>query len=588
MAGAVTPATPCNGYRAWTPGYTWQERSGQLVNRFIGSTNLNWRPTSWLQNTANVGIDFTSRQDENLLRRDEGPPVSATYRLGFKDNIRADIRNFGMDVASTATWRARPWLTSKTTVGAQYVAYQLDWSQAFGSDLPPGATTADAGATQAADETTVDTKTLGFFVEEQFNVNDRLFLTGALRSDQNSAFGTDFQSVVYPKASVSWILSEEGFFPELGWMDQLRFRASYGASGVQPGPNDALRSFTSVTANINQTDRPGVVFDALGNTELKPERTTELETGFETRLFGSRANLDLTFYRKRTQDALIDAIVAPSAGAAIDVRRNLAAVENQGWELLLTSQLLDREWLGVDLTINGSTNRNTVRELGEGIPPIVTTVRQVRAGSPLFGWWSRPLKSWEDKDGNGIITYNRDDAALSEIVVGDTAEFLGHVQPRHQVAVTPAVELLGRRLRLSAMFDYRGGHKIWNDTERIRCGSRGNCIGTSKLGAPLFEQARAVAFREVGTLAGYFEDGDFVKLREVSASYAVPDRFLGRLRGVRSLSINLAARNLAVWTDYSGIDPELDIAASDGTEEANQFQTLGAPTTYVLRLNIGF
>ena len=580
--------TPLNGYRAWTPAYTWEERNGQIVNRFMGSTNLNWRPTSWLQNTANLGIDFTNRQEDNLLRRDEGAPVSATYRLGFKDNIRADIRNFTMDVASTGTWRARDWLTSKTTLGAQYVAYQLDWGEAYGEDLPPGATTADAGATQAADESTVDTKTLGFFVEEQLNINDRLFLTGALRSDQNSAFGTDFQNVVYPKASLSWIASEEGFFPEIGWMDQLRFRASYGASGRQPGPNDALRSFEAVTANIKQVDRPGVVFDELGNVELKPERTTEFEAGFETRLFGSRTSLDLTFYQKRTKDALIDAIVAPSAGAAEDVRRNLAAVENRGWELLLTSQLVDREWLGVDVTINGSTNRNTVRRLGEGIPPIVDDVTQVRPGYPLFGWWSRPILGYADRDGDGIITYDADDPAASELTIGEDAVFLGHVQPRHQLAVTPAVELLGRRLRLAAMFDYRGGHKIWNDTERIRCGSRGNCVGTSKLGAPLFEQARAVAFREAGTMAGYFEDGEFVKLREVSASFTVPERFLGRLRAVRSMSINLAARNLATWTDYTGIDPELDIAASDGTEIANQFQTLGAPTTYVLRLNVGF
>jgi hypothetical protein len=280
--------------------------------------------------------------------------------------------------------------------------------------------------------------------------------------------------------------------------------------------------------------------------------------------------------------------VAPSAGAAEDVRRNLAAVENKGWELLLTSQLVDRPWLGVDVTINGSTNRKEVRELGENIPPIVTPVRQVRPGYPLFGWWQRPILGYEDRNGDGIITYDAADAAASELTIGDEAVFLGHVQPRHQVAVTPAMELFGRRLRIAAMFDYRGGHKIWNDTERIRCGSRGNCVGTSKLGAPLFEQARAVAFREAGTLAGFFEDGEFVKLREVSASFAVPERYLDRLRAVRSLSVNLAARNLATWTSYSGIDPELDIAASDGTEEANQFQTLGAPTTYVLRLNVGF
>jgi quercetin dioxygenase-like cupin family protein len=91
--------------------------------------------------------------------------------------------------------------------------------------------------------------------EEQVGINDRLFLTAAVRTDQNSAFGTSFQRVFYPKASASWIVSDEGFFPKQSWLDQLRFRSSYGASGVQPGSNDALRSFEGRTINVRGVDR---------------------------------------------------------------------------------------------------------------------------------------------------------------------------------------------------------------------------------------------------------------------------------------------------------------------------------------------
>jgi len=583
--------TPLNGYRLWTPGYTWQEKRSQRINRFIGATNANWRPTSWLQGTANIGLDLTDRVEDNLLRRGEGPPVNATYRNGFKTNWRTDIRNVSVDLAAAATFQPRSWLNSKTTAGTQYVNYQLDRSTASGANLPPGTQTAGAGAEPTAAEATTLQKTLGLFIEEQLGFRDRLFITGALRTDQNSAFGTEFQNVIYPKASLSWILSDESFFPRMGWLNHLRLRAAYGSSGVQPGVNDALRAFQSNTINIQGTDRPAVTYSAVGNPELKPEKTTEFETGFETRLFGSRTTIDLTYYRKRTKDALIDAIVPPSAGAAANVRRNLGSTQNKGWELLLTSRFLDRSWLGLDLTVNGAYNTNEVVSLGGTPAQVIGNFRRVEEGYPLFSFWSQKITGYQDKNGDGIIVYNTD-PALNEVFVDAATTFVGYAQPTKTVAVIPAAELFQRRLRLTAMFDFRGGHYIWNDTERIRCGSRANCLGVSKVGAPLFEQARAIALRDhpSHTLAGYLEKGDFLMLREITASYTVPERFTRMVRGVRSANVNFAARNLAWWANdqYTGIHPDIDRVAGADDDIPDQFQTLGPPTTFVFRINLGF
>jgi len=580
--------TPLTGYRAWTPGYTWQEKAGQRVNRFIGGLNANFRPLSWLVVDGRVGLDYTARVDDNLLRRGEGPPITATYRLGFKENTRTNLRNFSTDLSSAATFQPRPWLNSKTTVGVQYVNYQLDQNVATGEDLAPGTQTAGAGADQSSSEATTLTKTLGFFVEEQVGFNDRLFLTAALRSDQNSAFGTDFQSVLYPKFAVSWIASDEPFFPELGWLDQFRFRASYGSSGVQPGPNDALRTFSDITANVEGADVPGVVFAELGNTELKPERSTEFETGFEVSTFGNRATLDVTWYRKRTKDALIDAIVPPSLGAAGDVRRNLGAVQNQGWEVLLTTQLLDRPAIGWDVTINGSTNANKLLSLG-GTPPQVGTTTQVQEGYPLYGFWGNKITGWQDKNNDGILTYNAD-PALNEVFVEEEDSFLGYVQPRHNVSLTNGVELFGRRLRLSALFDYRGGNLWYNNTERIRCVSRQNCNGLMNPEASFEEQAMVVATRDHPTrsLAGFLQKGDFVRFRELSATFALPQSWLSRVGGVQNVSLNLSARNLAVWTDYRGVDPETDRDAGSSDDTPDEFQTVGPPSYFILRVNVGF
>lgn len=578
--------TPLNGYRAWTPGYTWQEKAGQSLNRFVGSINANYRPTSWWQNRLTIGNDYTARVDDNLLFRGEGPPITATYRQGFKENYRTDMRNFTVDFGSTLNYNPRAWLNLKTTGGVQYINYLFAQGFSTGTNLPPGTQTTGAAAVPGAGESTTLQKTLGLFVEQAAAINDRLFLTAAVRSDQNSAFGTDFQSVAYPKGSVSWIVSDESFFPKWGWMDQMRLRAAYGASGVQPGPNDALRFFASTTANLRGADQPAVVASALGNVDLKPERSTEFEGGFETKLFSSRYSLEVTYYQKRTEDALISAIVPPSVGSAGSVRRNLGAVQNKGWEFLVSGQVVDTRPIGIDLTLNASTNANKLLSLG-GTPPQLGVTTRVIEGYPLFGFWARPITGWEDKNGDGLLAYNAD-ANLNEVFVGDSVVFRGYTQPRHLMTLTSGFDLFNRRLRIQTMLDYRGGHRWYNNTERIRCVSRQNCNGLMNPKASFEEQAMVVATRDhpSRTLDGFFQPGAFTRLREITAQYNLPASWAARLAGSRSVGLVFSARNVGLWTKYRGVDPESDFVATTGSDVPSEFQTIAPPSYFIVRVNI--
>ena len=584
---AVT-GTPLMGYRAWTPAYSWQEKTGQRVNRLMASGTANWRPFTWNQTRLTLGTDWTGRSDDRLVFRGEGPPINDTYRLGVKENGRRDLKNTTAEITSGANFN--PWqsINSRTTLGVQYVNFTIDGNECTGEDLPPGAQVCDAGTIPNVDETTTLEKTFGVFLEQAVGINDRLFIAAGVRTDQNSAFGTDFQSVWYPKLSASWVVSDEGFFPQIGWVNSLRLRAAFGAAGVQPGPNDALRTISANAANLKAVDTPILTNNDLGNTELKPERSTEFETGFETKMFGDRLSLDFTFYQKRTKDALISAIIAPSVGSGgTNVRRNLGAVRNRGFELLANAQIINREAFAFDLTVNGSTNSNKLLSLG-GTPRQIGTTTRVDEGYPLFGWWEEPILGWDDKNGDGIITYNAD-AALNEIFVGDSAVFRGYTQPRHILTVTPGFDLWNRKLRLQALFDYRGGNRAYNNTERIRCASRNNCNGLQNPNASLEEQAMVVAHlnHPTRTLDGFFQPGEFVKLREVSVRWAVPQRF-ATLARARNLDVVASGRNLGLWSKYRGIDPENDFTATGGGDVPQDFQTIGLATYWVLRVNVGF
>jgi TonB-linked SusC/RagA family outer membrane protein len=597
------------GYRAGTPAAIWAEKLQQNVNRTILASNLSWRPASWLQARANLGTDIAARVDNRLHLNGEGWPITATYRDGEAANSRANITNISADMSATANYNpARfAWMNLKTTLGTQYNNFRQESNTAIGTTLPPGAVTVSAGATPSASEAFTIQKTLGVFIEEAVGIRDRLFLTAAVRSDQNSAFGTKFKRVFYPKASLSWVISEEEFFPRgfgMSALSELRLRVANGSSGVQPGPNDALRTFAATSASIKGTDQAIETFNAIGNDSLRPERSTEWELGFDSRLFNNRFQLDVTYYSRLTHDALIGAVIAPSLGSGAGSQRaNLGSVKNAGLEVSTGGQIIDRDLIAIDFRISTSINANKVVSLGT-TPPQIGVTNWIVAGYPINGIWAKPITGWNDINGDGILTPNEvtivadtmwdesiDPATgLPRHAVIGVGTFRGYAAPRYMTTFSPGVELFRRKLRIQSLFDWRGGNKYYNNSERIRC-TRPNCNGMFNPNASFEEQAMVVAAInapvELRTLDGYYQPGAFVKWREMTASLQLPNSLIRRTRA-RSASVVFSARNLKTWTNYRGSDPESDFTVTGGGDVPQEFQTFAAPTLFQLRLNLGW
>jgi outer membrane receptor protein involved in Fe transport len=573
------------GWRQFTPRDIYQATSNQAIERFITSAISDYRPAEWLTLRGTFGLDFINRTDTQLCRFQNCPDIGQD-RQGYKRDNRSNFYSYSSAANAAATRSISSSLESRTIVGTQFSRIIFERNGATGLVLPPGATTVTAGATAQADETSSESRTFGLFVEQSLAFRDRLFVTGAIRSDRNSAFGANFETVFYPKLSVSWVISDEPFFPLPGWANQIRLRSAYGASGVQPGTIDAVQYYSATTGRQESGDVPAVVFTTLGNADLKPERSTEYEAGIDGTFFSNRVNAELTYYRKLSKDALIGRTLPPSLGTGATTRlENLGSIRNSGFEGLLSAVLVQRPSFGLDFLLNASHNDNELTSLG-GQPSIGTTQQQ-REGYPLYGWWSRQLTGFEDKNGNGIIEYNAN-ADLSEITVTDTSVFIGHSLPRTEASLTGGMDLFsGRRVRLSAMVDYKGGHRVYNNTERIRCASRFNCSGLINPEASLAEQARVVMVREhpSRSVAGFFEKGDFIRFREFSVTYHVPESLTRLFRG-RGLTATASVRNVGIlWTDYTGVDPEAFGTTGDAPSE---FQAFAPPTYFSLRFNFGF
>ena len=573
------------GWREFTPRQIYQTETTQLIDRFLTSASANWRPVSWVAGRLNVGVDYISRTDEQLCRFAQcAAPLD---RQGFKVDNRSTFLTTTVDAGATATRNLNEVLVSKTAVGVQYIRSSFDRNGARGDVLPPGAVQVTAAATRTADEATSETRTLGAYIEQNVAWRDRLFVTGAIRSDRNSAFGADFETVFYPKLSASWVLSEEEFFPRPDWVDQIRLRSAYGASGVQPGTTDALQ-FYSPTRYLGESGEvPAVVYTTLGNRNLKPERSTEIEFGVDGTFWNSRVVTELTYYSKVSTDALVNRILPPSLGTGATARlENVGKVKNAGLEALVILQAYQGESFSWDINLNGTTTANRLVTLS-GLPNIViSSTLQNREGYPLNGWWSRDLVSYNDRNGDGIIRYSAD-TSLTEIAVTDTNVYLGNPLPKYELVVTNGFDFWGKRLRLTAQLDYKGGFKVYNNTERIRCASRNNCEALFSPSASLSDQARTVMVREhpSRSVAGFIEDGDFIRFRELALTATLPTEWARVMRS-RSVTATAAVRNLGIlWTKYSGLDPEAFGTTGDAP---SSFQPFGPPTYLTLRLNFGF
>ena len=128
--------------------------------------------------------------------------------------------------------------------------------------------------------------------QEQLDWRERAFLTVAARVDKNSAFGRNNGTTVYPSANASYVISEEPWFPRVPGLDRLRLRTSIGQAGLPPATTAALQFLSALTYPASAGEAPGLTVQSVGNADLKPEVTSEVEAGFDAGIIRDRVNLE--------------------------------------------------------------------------------------------------------------------------------------------------------------------------------------------------------------------------------------------------------------------------------------------------------
>jgi TonB-linked SusC/RagA family outer membrane protein len=562
----------------------------QNINRFTGSTRIQNTPATWFSHRLIGGVDFAGDDSRALERFALAPWNSiipnATGRIG--QTLRNNT-GLTLDYNATGTINLTSTVISATSVGGQYFRNEQHSSFLGGTGFPGTGIETVSGTALPVTPVQQDilTTTLGAFAQQKFSWRDRLFVTGAIRVDNNSAFGEDLKWVTYPKFDVSWVLSEESFWPwrGTGLIPSLRLRAAYGESGRAPQVFSALRTYTPVQGPGGSS---AVTPGSIGNPDLKPERGKEIELGFEAGI-SDRVSLDFTYFNKKTEDLILNQPVAPSSGFAGNRPVNLGRVDNHGIELLATIQAFTNNDWDWDVNASIATNKDEIKDLG-GLPNVIVTFGQAhQVGHAIGAFYSKRVVSADrDTAGRAINVLCEGPSGAPVPCAQGALVDIGTPTPKVSGTVSSTLTIF-KNLRLYGLVDFKRGHRMFNATELLRC--------TSQLGVGLCDvnynprnyDILYVAETPGNSLAQstvdqYVQDAGFFKLRELSASYTLPRNWIPRTAGA---SISLAARELHTWTDYRGIDPEVSSSGTGGF--ISQDQAILPPLTrFILTLNVRF
>jgi TonB-linked SusC/RagA family outer membrane protein len=547
--------------------------------RFIMGTTINYRPTSWFTNRLTMGMDAGDRKITLFYPiGSDQHGYSQSYANGYISNLDRTQRDYTINYSGTISNDLTDELTSALSFGAQYRRENYRSVQTIGEGL-----IADVVKNIDVDNN-IDTRTyesrrqvrsLGFFVEEQVGWRNRLFVTGTMRVDDHSTFGSQFSTVFYPKGGVSYVISEESFF-NIDAISNLRLRAGYGHAGNPPAPFAADRVYGA--SNVVMDDgslAPALTPHRLGNPDLRAERGSELELGFEASLFNNAIGLEVTHYNKTTNDALINVPVPPSTGFPSPVMRNVGKISNSGIEVAITGSPMRTPTLSWDAQASFATNRNRMVDLGEDRPFIPVGYRSSQRhqkGYPLAGYWAAVV----ERDANGDVVFD----GAGRPVLKEEMEYVGPSAPTREAALTNTFTLFGD-LQFYVFMDYKGGHYLYNMSDQTSIDDGNHRLAND----PRVSREEWQLLRYGGNRP-FIEKADFVKLREISVRYNFPNSWAQRV-GTDALSLTLAGRNLGVWSKYSGADPEVNIGgASDFTRaESNSVPMM---RRLVATLNVRF
>lgn len=616
-----------------TVNESMQQTVTQGVQHYNGSVGLNFRPAKSIIIDGTFGVDFTNQFSEEVrpfgwnIDRFTGAEVEGSRRTSDRNSL-----NLSGDLKAKHSVQLGENFESNFIVGGQVFKEKTVIESASGINFPgPDFDVTSAASQQEVFETVLENTTLGIYAQEQVGFQEYLYATVGARMDANSAFGSEFNAVLYPKTSLSFIVSDAPFWKSGDFISSLVLKAAIGQSGLQPGAFDALTTFTS----LSSANGSGIAPSNLGDPTLEPEISTEWELGTEIGLINDKLAFEATYWNRTVTDALYARQFPVSGGFRSPQLVNIGELEAQGVEVGLDGFLFQRENWSLNMFVNGAYLYEKVTSLG-GAPP-----QKVGGSYPRYrnyltegyapgahfgaklmevdpGFLPIDLNGDGQPDSEESVTAYYDGVPASELygaapfktsaLPASPSEVLladedGDGDPLNNYLGKPTPDFEGsfggtvkyNNWSLSTLFEYKtGNYYVNNLTGAFR---QANPVigrnlpssakvdrdfitgGVDESGNPQNNgEVRMQAVKKwvnnhlaLAPFSGLnaIKKADFIRWRELSLTYNFSSEPLEKI-GLSKLSLTVSGRNLALFTNYDGVDPEINAVGRGSGDSLDQ------------------
>jgi len=563
--------------------------------RAFGNVEAAYQASSVVTLNGRVGMDVLNLRDLRWL----SPLVSGTYSANvFGESVigNTTANRYVIEGFVDVKPRMGPAWVLGLTGGAsvEWNGSELDYLDGIGFSSDQFQYPGNAATVTVYDGGWTGHNLVSFFSRANATWKDKYLFTGSLRADGSSRFGENNRYGVFPAVSLGWQLTREPFMSGLARHGDLKLRASYGMTGNQ----DIADNFAPLArfSKANYGGDPGIGQRNFGNPDLRWEQTHEVNVGFDMMLMSERLTIMGDWYRKETQDLLLDRPISATSGQTT-VLQNIGNMENKGFELQLNALILkpsDPKGFRWNADFNIAWNHNKVVKLFEDQPIPVGgyDVGRIDVGHPLGAFYVLHFTGVDPATGDAVFEDVNNDGSIND----DDRVYVGSPHPDYWGGFTN--QLTWGRFDFRAFFQFVQGQEIFNaisvfandggyyyDNKFTRALRRWRQPGD------ITDEPRASFDGTSGAdliSSRYFEDGSYVRLQELTLRYNLPANISNVLK-MKDASLYFSGRNLHTWTKYSGYSPDVNSAGSStNTELSTEFYAYPSARSFMIGLSGAF
>jgi len=549
-------------------------------NNLVADLQFIWQILPWLSFTTSNRYDFSASKYITYSDPRTFSPATAANERGSLYNSVSE----GWGLSSSNLLKAsHSWGDHSLSglAGYEYGINKAEYLTLTGIGMPEGIQAFNATNPSANSGYDIWGEAWSLFAQAQYSYANKYILTASFRADTSSKFAPENRTGYFPSVSGSWVISRENWFKESNVLKLLKLRASWGQTG-----NSSIGDYLyldSYSLSQKYNNNVGAVPTRKANPYLGWETADMTSVGLDVDLW-NRLEITLDFYHIINKELLLNVPTAPSSGF-FESTQNAGKVRNRGFEVAITSTNIKSKNFTWTTSLNIGLNRNRVLSTPtpEGFLQSANSVSQiVKPGQDIYSWYMPKWLGVDPSDGDPVwekLIYDDNGNAIGSEPTNKydeaTNQIVGTATPKFSGGFFNTFRFYGITLDIACNFVY--GNKIFNYDRTIYDNdgaftnynmiSLDNGLHWKRWEKPgdAATHPKAVSFGNQNSNAvssRYLEDGSFFRIKNITLAYDFPKKITSKLH-MQGLRVYFSTDNVATFTNFSGMDPEVNLQGSE-------------------------